>query len=67
MDISAHAISLADKPRTGCLGHQCSHTPGRPILHRRLLLSQTFNMTRNLGGAFGTALLATLITIENCP
>ena len=33
MDISARAISLADRPRTGHLGHQCSHAPGRPILH----------------------------------
>jgi hypothetical protein len=41
MDISARAISLADRPRTGHRGHQCSHAPGRPILHRRLILSQT--------------------------
>src|SRR5713226_2045792 len=33
MDISARAISLADRPRRGHLGHQCSHAPGRPILH----------------------------------
>ena len=33
MDISAHAISLASRPRPGHLGHQCSHAPGRPILH----------------------------------
>ena len=26
---------------TGQVGHQCSHAPGRPILHRRLILSQT--------------------------
>ena len=25
----------------GHLGHQCSHAPGRPILHPRLILSQT--------------------------
>jgi hypothetical protein len=25
----------------GYSGHQCSHAPGRPILHRRLILSQT--------------------------
>src|ERR1700756_5490679 len=41
MDISAHATFLADRPRPGHLGHQCSHAPGRPILHRRLILSQT--------------------------
>jgi len=41
MDISAHSIWLADRPRTGHSGHQCSHAPGRPILHRRLILSQT--------------------------
>jgi hypothetical protein len=33
MDISARAISLADRPRTDHSGHQCSHAPGRPILH----------------------------------
>ncbi len=33
MDISARAFSLADRPRLGHLGHQCSHAPGRPILH----------------------------------
>src|ERR1700752_597401 len=33
MDISAHAISLADRPRPGQTGHQCSYAPGRPILH----------------------------------
>ena len=33
--------SLADRPRTGHLGHQCSHAPGRPILHLVVILSQT--------------------------
>src|SRR5271169_6864935 len=33
MDISARAISLADRPQPGHLGHQCSHAPGRPNLH----------------------------------
>ena len=33
MDISARATSLADRPRRGRSGHQCSHAPGRPILH----------------------------------
>ena len=33
MDISAHAVSLPDRPRLDHLGHQCSHAPGRPILH----------------------------------
>ena len=33
MDISARATSLTDRPRFGHLGHQCSHAPGRPILH----------------------------------
>ncbi len=28
MDISARASSLADRPRLGHLGHQCSHAPG---------------------------------------
>src|SRR5215471_6203808 len=40
MDISAHAISLAERPRAGYLGHQGSHAPGRPVLHCRLILSQ---------------------------
>ena len=31
MDISAPAISLPDRPRTGRLDHQCSHAPGRAI------------------------------------
>src|SRR5260370_32054067 len=33
MDISAHAFSLPDRPRSGHLGHQCSHALGRPNLH----------------------------------
>jgi hypothetical protein len=33
MDISARAFSLADRPRSGHPGHQCSHALGRPILH----------------------------------
>src|SRR3954462_198483 len=33
MDISARAISLAVRPQMGHSGHQCSHAPGRPILH----------------------------------
>src|SRR5437762_13827342 len=33
MDISARASSLAETPRLGHLGHQCSHAPGRPNLH----------------------------------
>ena len=33
MDISARAVSLADRPRLGHSGHQCSHAPGRPNLH----------------------------------
>jgi len=33
MDISARAVSLADRPRSGHVGHQCSHALGRPNLH----------------------------------
>src|SRR5262249_4672379 len=40
MDISAPAISLAVRPQWGHLGHQCSHAPGRPILHL-VIFSQT--------------------------
>ena len=52
MDISARAISLADRPRTGHSGHQCSHAPGRPILH---LVSSSRRPRRETGG--GTTLL----------
>ena len=31
MDISARSISLADRPRLGQMGHQCSIAPGRPV------------------------------------
>src|SRR5262245_20671226 len=41
MEVSARAILLGDKPRSGCWGHQFSHTPGRPLLHFFLSLSQT--------------------------
>ena len=41
MDISARAVSLPDRPRVGHSGHQCSHAPGRPILHLISILSQT--------------------------
>src|SRR5262245_5334271 len=41
MDISARAISLADRPRTGHSGHQCSHAPGKTDPPSRLILSQT--------------------------
>src|SRR5258707_11642419 len=33
MDISAPAVSLADRPRTGHSGHQGSQAPGSPVLH----------------------------------
>src|SRR6201982_4272160 len=33
MDISAPASSLPERPRSGHLGHQGSHAPGRPNLH----------------------------------
>jgi hypothetical protein len=33
MDISARAFSLTDRPRSGHVGHQCSHALGRPNLH----------------------------------
>src|SRR5215472_4211695 len=41
MEVSAHAILLADKPLSGCSGHQFSRAPGRPLLHFFLSLSQT--------------------------
>jgi hypothetical protein len=37
----------------GHSGHQCSHAPGRPILHRRLILSQTSAGSRFFRDAFG--------------
>jgi hypothetical protein len=33
MDISAPAFSLPARPQMGHLGYQCSHAPGRPVLH----------------------------------
>src|SRR5262249_30679202 len=33
MEVSAQTILLADKPRSGCPGHQFSRAPGRPLLH----------------------------------
>src|SRR5262249_37151187 len=41
MDISARAISLADRPERGHLGHQYSQAPERPILHLVFIVSQT--------------------------
>ena len=41
MGVSAHSISLTDKPRMGCVGHQFANAPGRPLLHLFLSLSQT--------------------------
>ena len=32
---------ISGETSSGLSGHQCSHAPGRPILHRRLILSQT--------------------------
>jgi hypothetical protein len=32
---------ISGQASMGHLGHQCSHAPGRPILHRRLILSQS--------------------------
>src|SRR5260370_9037973 len=57
MDISAHAFSLADRPRSGHLGHQCSHAPGRPILHlysssRRPRLETVDRVTSSLGSSY---------------
>src|SRR5262249_60194743 len=46
------ACDLVSGPASmGHLGHQCSHAPGRPILHLVFILSQTsagktFSMTR---------------------
>src|SRR5262249_33269107 len=41
MEVTAHAILLADKPLSGCVCHQFSRAPGRPLLHFFLSLSQT--------------------------
>src|ERR1700726_5160415 len=49
MDISARAVSLADRPRVGHSGHQCSHALGRPILHLISILSQTSTGNRLWG------------------
>ena len=52
--ISARAISLADRPRTGHSGHHVPHPPGRPILHlvsssRRLGVRETGCGARHCG------------------
>jgi hypothetical protein len=68
MDISARVISLADRPRPGHLGHQCSHAPGRPILH---LVSSSRRPRRVCGArhlAFGDQagwVLASLIVLAS--
>ena len=41
MDISARAISLAERPRAGQMCQQYSPAPGRPNLHLVFILSQT--------------------------
>ena len=59
MDISARASSLAERPRAGHLGHQCSHAPGRPNLHlvlssrrpRRVAYSHDAVLAAGGGGA----------------
>jgi hypothetical protein len=35
MDISARALSLAVRPRTGHSGHQCSHAPASRAINDR--------------------------------
>ena len=50
MDISARSISLADRPRLGQTGHQCSIAPRRPVSISSLPLA-------DLGGE-GVACLA---------
>jgi hypothetical protein len=41
MDISAHAISLADRPQRAIRVTSVRYAPGRPILHLFVFLSQT--------------------------
>jgi hypothetical protein len=55
MDISARAISLAERPRAGHLGHQCSHAPGRPNLR---LVSSSRRPRQVTQFAFGTKTVA---------
>src|ERR1700732_3745030 len=54
MDISARAISLAERPQDGQTGHQCWHAPGRPNLHlvssSRRPRQVTVNSSRRLSG-----------------
>src|ERR1700751_4320513 len=57
MDISAHAIFLAVRPRWAHSGHQGSHAPGRPVLHRRLILSQ------NSAGKVGDYVIDSLLRL----
>src|ERR1700736_2897094 len=58
MDISARATSLSDRSRMDQSGHQCSHAPGRPILHlvsssrrpRRVTVSSYVNVCARRSG-----------------
>ena len=51
------------------MGHQCSQTPGRPILHCRLILSQTSaGSFLTLSPAAGRDIVSSLKrALEGCP
>jgi hypothetical protein len=62
MDISARAISLPDRPQRGHLGHQCSHAPGRPILH----LVSSSRRPRRVGRRLATSSIAPHFVLFLC-
>ena len=70
MDISAPAISLADRPRLGHLGHQCSQAPGRPNLHlvsfsRRPRQVKRIDLTTSLRAPHFRALSVVVCGVED--
>src|SRR5579864_6203631 len=59
MDVSARAVSLADRPRTGHVGQQGSHAPERPVLH---LVSSSRRPRRETG--IGDYVIAVSLSLQ---
>ena len=62
MDISAHAFSLRDRPRTGQVGHQGSHAPERPAFH----LVSSYRRPRRQTG-IGDYVIAVSLSLQFLP
>ena len=56
------AILLADRPRLGHSGHQCSHAPGRPNLH--LISSVQSSIPAPVAGRFNTPFSSGSVTTD---